>query len=192
MHAGVASRRPPRSVRSIGVRQMTSRSRAWINRAGFTLGLALAAGTVAAGHVPAGERPLDARLTVTAGATGGLAAAPEGRVLGTHRLAPGAAPARGVVRLSNQTSGAVSVLVRAGAKERWFDDSLRVELRARGGRPLRATLGELSRWRRLGPALPPQRQERIAVRVWIPASAGGHEGRRADVTLEFLRRGART
>jgi hypothetical protein len=170
---------------------MTSRSKAWINRAGFTLGLAIAAGAVAAGHVPAGERPLDARLIVSASATGGLTAVPEGRVLVTHRLAPGAFPAHGRVRLSNQTSGAVSVLVRAGAKERWLDDALRVELRAGGGRPLRATLGELRRWRPLGLSLAAQRRERVAVRAWIPASAGtGHEGRLVDLTLDFLRRGA--
>ena len=172
---------------------MTSRSRAWINRAAFTLGVVVASGAVAAGHVPVGDRPLDAGLTVAASATGGLAAVPEGRVLVTHRLAPGAAPVQGGVRVTNQTSGAVSVLVRAGSKERWLDDALRVELRAGGGRPLRVTLGELRRWRRLGPALAPHRRERVAVRVWIPASAGGdHEGRRADVTLEFLREGAHT
>jgi hypothetical protein len=67
---------------------------------------------------------------------------------------------------------------------------VRLQLRAGHASPLRATLADLRRWRRLPPALAPRRRERVSVRVWIPTSVdGGHEGRRAEVTLEFVRKG---
>lgn len=170
---------------------MTTRAGPWISRAGFAIGVALATAVVAAGQVPAGGRALDAQLNVSAAATGGLAVSAEGRTLAKRRLAPGARRLVARVRLLNQTSGPVRVLVRAASAERALDASLRVELRIGGGRPLRATLGELRRWRRIGAPLAAHRRAPVHVLIWIPRSAGGgHEGRQADVTLEFLRRGA--
>ena len=169
---------------------MTTRAKSWISRAGFVAGALLAAAVVAAGHVPQGGHELRAELKLSATATGGLAITPEGRLLATGRVAPGKRPVRARVRLLNQTSGAVSVLVRAGSTDHALGDSVRVELRAGAGRPLRATLGQLRRWRRVGPSLAAHRSEPVAVRLWIPRSDGGHEGRQSDVTLEFLRRGA--
>ena len=170
---------------------MTSQGKAWISRAAFVVGVVLAAAAVAAGHVPQGGHELRAELKLSATATGGLAITPERRVLATGRLAPGTRPVRARVRLLNQTSRAVSVLVRAASTDHALDDSVQVELRAGARRPLRATLGQLRRWRRVGPSLSAHRREPVAVRIWIPRShERGHEGRHADVTLEFLRRGA--
>jgi hypothetical protein len=172
---------------------MTSQAKSWISRAGFVVGLVLAAAVVAAGQVPHGGLALSAQLKVSATASGGLAVSPEGRVLATRRLAPGARPARGRVSLSNQTSSPILVLVRAVSTERGLDRSVRIRLQASDGRSLQARLGALRRWQQLQPALAPHRRERVAVRAWIPASAGrSHRGRRADVTLEFLRKGTRT
>ena len=172
---------------------MTTRAKPWISRAGFAIGAVLATAVLAAGQVPAGGRALQAQVNVSATATGGLAVSPEGRALAKRRLTPGAPPLVARVRLLNQTSGTVQVLVRAASAERALDASVRVELRAGAGRPLRATLGELRRWRRVGAPLAAHRRTPVALRIWIPRSASGaHEGRRADVTLEFLRRGAST
>jgi hypothetical protein len=171
---------------------MTSRGKPWINRAGFALGVVLAAGIVAAGKVPDGDRPVDARLTIAATATGGLAAFPEGEVLAPRRLAPGSPAARARVSLLNQTSGTVQVLVRAEAGDRALDDAVHLKLRPVHGRPLRTTLGELRRWRPLGRALPAHGREAVRIEVRIPASADGAAGRRSEVSLEFLRKGAHT
>jgi hypothetical protein len=172
---------------------VTTRAKPWIGRAGFVLGVLLAAIIVATGSVPGGERPLTAELKLGATATGGLAVTPEGRVLAARRLAPGGQPAEGRVRLLNQTSGRASVLVRARTRDRALDDLVQVRLRPDRGSAVRTTLGALRRWRRFGPALAPHRRARVAVRVWIPASVdGGHEGRRAEVTLEFVRKGPQT
>jgi hypothetical protein len=170
---------------------VTTRRKPWIGRVGFVLGILLAAAIIATGSVPGGNRALSAELKLGATATGGLAVAPEGRVLSAHRLAPGAPGAEGAIKLLNQTSERASVLVRAKTTDPALDGLVRLQLRAGHGSPLRATLGELRRWRRLAPALAPQHRERVAVRVWIPASVdGGHEGRRAEVTLDFVRKGA--
>jgi hypothetical protein len=175
---------------SNGVRKMTLRARRWIPRASFLLGFVLVAGVAFAGRVPAGEGPAFAALALDAGATGGLAAEPEGRLLRAPVLTAGAPGPRARVTLLNQTSGSVAVLVRARSAGRDLDRALTLELRA-GRRPLRATLGELRRWRPLALALRSQRRRTVAVRAFIPASAGGYEARAADVTLEFLRKGAR-
>jgi hypothetical protein len=170
---------------------MTSRGQRRITRAGFVLGVALAAGVLVAGRVPAGERPLDAHMSVTAAATGGVTASPEHRVLASGRLAPGLAPVEGRVRLLNQTSSNVSVMVRAASGDSSLDELARVEVRASGRRPVRTTLGALRRWQALGGELASQRSRRVATRVWIPRSvSGGYEARRVELTLEFTRRGA--
>jgi hypothetical protein len=172
---------------------VTTRAKPWIGRASFVLGVLLAAIIVATGSVPGGERPLTAKLKLGATATGGLAVTPEGRVLAAHRLAPGGQRAEGRVRLLNQTSGRAAVLVRARTTDPALDGLVRLQLQVGDGSPLRTTLGALRRWQRLGPALAPHDRERVSVRVWIPASVdGGHEGRRARVTLEFVRKGTRT
>ena len=169
---------------------VTTRRQPWIGRVGFVVGIVLAAAIVATGSVPGGNRALGAKLELGATATGGLAVAPEGHVMTARRLAPGAPGAEGRIRLLNQTSGRASILVRARTTDPALDGLVRVELRAGKGSPLRTTLADLRRWRRLEPALAPQRRERVAIRVWIPASVdGGHEGRRSDVTLEFARKG---
>jgi hypothetical protein len=169
---------------------VTTRRQPWIGRVGFVCGILFAAAIVATGGVPGGNRALGAELKLGATATGGLAVAPEGRVLAANRLAPGAPAAEGRLRLLNQTSGRASVLVRARTTDPALDGLVRLQLRPGDGPALRSTLGALRRWRQLRPALAPQRREAVTVRVWIPASAGrGHEGRRADVTLEFARRG---
>jgi hypothetical protein len=171
---------------------MTNRRQRWTSRVAFVAGVGLAAAVLLAGRVPAEGRPLDARVSLAATATGGVAVSPERRVVASRRLAPGGPALRGRVRLLNQTSRSVSVLVRAASAERALDPIVRVELRASGARPLRTTLGGLRRWRRLGTTLARQTERRIAMRVWLPASVtGGHEGRRAEITLEFTRKGAR-
>ena len=172
---------------------VTTRRQPWIGRVGFVFGILLAAAIIATGSVPGGNRALSADLKLGATATGGLAVAPDGRVLTAHRLAPGAPGAEGRIRLLNQTSRRAPILVRARTTDPALDGLVRLELRAGKGAPLRTTLADLRRWRRLEPALAPQRRERVAIRVWIPASVdGGHEGRRTDVTLEFVRKGAQT
>jgi hypothetical protein len=172
---------------------MTNRQERWTSCVSFVVGVSLAAGVLVAGRVPAEGRPLDARVKLTTTATGGVSVSPERRVVARRALVPGGAPLRGRVRLLNQTSKDVSVLVRAASAERALDQLVLVELRAGNARPQRTTLSALRRWRPLGTTLARQAERRIAVRVWIPASVtGGHEGRRADITLEFTRRGAST
>jgi hypothetical protein len=159
---------------------------------GFALGLLLAVAVLMAGRVPAEGRPLDAHVKLSATATGGVAALSDRRLVTSRRLAPGGPALKGRVRLLNQTSGRASLLVRATAPDDSLDRIVAVELRGRGAPALRTTLGELRRWRGLGAPLPSQRKQAISVRAWIPAStAGGHEGRRVDVTLEFTRKGVR-
>jgi hypothetical protein len=170
---------------------MSNRRQRWTSRVAFAAGVFLAAAVLLAGRVPAEGRPLDARASVAATASGGVSVAPERRVVASRRLAPGGPALRGRVRVLNQTSEGVSLLVRAAAPERALDQFVHVELRAGHARPLRTTLGGLRRWRRLGGTLASQAERRIAVRAWIPASvAGGHEGRRAEIGLEFTRKGA--
>jgi hypothetical protein len=171
---------------------MTKRRQRWTSRMAFVAGVVLAAAVLVAGRVPAEGRPLDARVSLAAAATGGVSVSPERRVVASRRLAPGGPALQGRVRLLNQTSKGVSVLVRASSAERALDQLVRVELRAGHARPLRTTLSGLRRWRRVGTTLPRQTERRIAIRVWIPASVtGGHEGRRSAITLEFTRKGAR-
>jgi hypothetical protein len=170
---------------------MSNRRQRWTSRVAFVAGVVLAAAVLAAGRVPAEGRPLEAHASLAARATGGVSASPERRAVASRRLAPGGPALRGQVRLLNQTSKGVSLLVRAAPAERALDPLVLVELRAAGARPLRTTLGGLRRWRRLGGTLASQAERRLAIRAWIPASvAGGHEGRRADITLEFTRKGA--
>jgi hypothetical protein len=170
--------------------QVTSRGQRRITRAGFVLGVALAAGVLVAGHVPAGERSLDAHMSVAAAASGGVTASPEHRVLASGRLAPGGAPVEGSLRLLNQTSSGVTVLVRAASEDRSLDDLARVELRASGRRPLRTTLGALRSWQPLGGELASHRRRRVVARACIPRSvSGGYEARRVALTLEFTRKG---
>jgi hypothetical protein len=169
---------------------VTTRRKPWIGRVGFVVGIFVAAAIVATGSVPGGTRALGAQLELSATATGGLAVAPEGRVMTARRLMPGAPGAEGRIRLLNQTSQSASILVRAKTTDPALDGLVRLELRAGAGSPLRTTLADLRRWRRLRPALAPQRRVRVAVRAWIPASVeGGHEARRTAVTLEFVRKG---
>jgi hypothetical protein len=162
-----------------------------MTRAGFVLGVLLAVGIVVAGRVPAGERPLDSRVSIEAASSGGVAASPENRVLGSGRLAPGAAPVEARVRLLNQTSSDVSVLVRAVSEDDSLDSLARVELGAEGEPRLRTTLGALRRWQSLGGRLGSQRTRDVTARVWLPRSvSGGYEARRVELTLEFVRKGA--
>lgn len=169
---------------------MTIRAQRWINRGATLLGVLLAAGFVAAGSVPAGERPLRAAATIDVSATGGLAVAPQGRVLRTRSLAPGGPAASARLVLLNQTSAAASVLVRAGGPAGDLDQQLRLQLRIGNARPLNTSLGQLRRWRALAGPLASQRRARVLVRARIPAGVDrGWEARRASVALEFVRRG---
>lgn len=145
-----------------------------------------------AGRVPAEGRPLDANLSLSATATGGITLLSERGVVGGRRLAPGGPAAKGRVRLLNQTSGPASLLVRATSPDVALDGIVVVELRGGGVPALRTTLAELRDWRGVGTPLASQRKRTIMVRAWIPASvAGGYEARRAELTLEFTREGVR-
>jgi hypothetical protein len=169
---------------------VTTRRKPWIGRVAFVAGISIAAAIIATGSVPGGTQALGATVKVGATATGGVAVDPEGSVLTAHRLAPGAPAAERRITLLNQTSGRASALVRASTTEPALDGLVRLELRPGDGSPVRATLAELRSWRRLGPTLGAHSRERVAVRVWIPASVeGGHEARRTEVTLEFVRKG---
>jgi hypothetical protein len=171
---------------------MISRRQRWISRVGFVLGLMLAAAVLMAGRVPAEGRPLDAQLKLSATATGGITLLSERGVMASRGLAPGGPAARGRVRLLNQTSGPASLLVRATSPDDSLDRIVLVELRGAGAPALRTTLAELRDWRAVSAPLASQRKRAISVRAWIPASvAGGHEARRADLTLEFTREGVR-
>lgn len=186
--------RPPKPVLSApsdGMKIMNNRAQHWTGRTAFAVGLVLAAGVLAAGRVPGGEQPLKGSLTMTASATGGLAASPEGRFLSTRELAPRAPAVSGRVGLLNQTSDPVTVLVRATGTDTDLDRFVRVELRPGSGRPLSTTLKRLRRWRTLDGSLASQRRERVNVSAWIPGSVtDGYQARRAAITLEFLREGA--
>lgn len=171
---------------------MTIGARRWIDRGAFLAGVLAAAGLVAAGSVPAGERPLRAGATVSASATGGLAVAPESRLLTTRALTPGGPSARGRVSVLNQTSAPVSVLVRADGPKGELGRELWLELRTGDAPALRTSLARLRRWRPLSGSIVAQRRARVKVRVWLPARVDeGYEARRETVTLEFIRRGAR-
>jgi len=162
-------------------------------RIGFAAGAILALAIAATGWMPEGQRPLTAQFTVSASATGGLAASPERHALARRQLSPGGPAAHARVNLLNQTSAPVAVLVRAASLEQGLDDSVRVELSTGTGRTLRTSLGRLRSWRRLGPSLAAHHDANVTIKAWIPASAAsGYEARQADVELEFLRKGAQT
>jgi hypothetical protein len=171
---------------------MISTRQRWTSRVGFVLGVLLAGAVLMAGRVPAEGRPLDTHVKVSATATGGVSSLSERRIAEGRRLFPGGPALEGRVRLLNQTSGRASLLVRATAPDDALDELVVVELSGGGKPSLETTLGELRSWRSLGAPLASQRKRTISVRAWIPASVtGGHEGRRADVTLEFTREGVR-
>jgi hypothetical protein len=170
---------------------MISNRHRWTSRLGLVLGVVLAGAVLMAGRVPAEGRPLDAHVKLSATATGGVSAFAEHRLVASGRLAPGSAPLEGRVRLLNQTSKGVDLLVRATSADRALDEIVTVELRVGSSGRMRTTLGALRRWRPVGARVASQRKRPVAMRVWIPSSVpGGHEARRLDVTLEFTREGA--
>jgi hypothetical protein len=170
---------------------MTTRRHRRTSQVGFVVGVLLAGAVLIAGRVPDEGRALDAQLKLSATATGGVAALSQDRLLTSGRLAPGGDPLEGQLRLLNQTSKSVDLLVRATAADPALDRIAAVELQAGDADPMRTTLGALRRWRPVGARVASKREQTVTVRVWIPGSASaGYEGRRADVTLEFTRKGA--
>ena len=167
---------------------MTNRAKQWPGRVAFAAGAVLAAGVVAAGSVPGGTEPLQGSLAMNVAAGGGLAVTPEGPLLSARGIGPGSEATRSRVRLFNQTSAPARPLVRVTGADTDLDDVVRVELRLGKSQPRLTSLGRLRRWRPLGRALPSQQGRRVTVRVWIPAEVrDGHQGRRADLALEFTR-----
>jgi hypothetical protein len=145
-----------------------------VRLAGLLAGLSLVAGVAfGAWRVPASPRTagLDAELRVVG--TGEVGVAPAGAAVRGSGLVPGGPAARGRVRLTNQTAGALAVAPRVSGGDPALDRLVDVELRTAGSVVFRGSLerlrggsgGAVATLRRGG-------QASFVVSVRVPSSAG--------------------
>jgi hypothetical protein len=162
-----------------------------VHFAGLLVGLGVAVLAVLGWRIEAESSPLGADLAVVAAPSGELELSPAGRFLSARSLTPGGQPARGELRVRNQTGRTLVVRPRALPSTRELDRVVVVELSA-GARSLyRGWLGGLRRGSRRALRLRRGATAEVAMRAWLPrGSAPGWRGRIVDVEFE-LRGGVR-
>lgn len=157
----------------------------WLRRAGFVLGLAVAAAGLLAARVPAHPSGLGLDLTVVPSAPDALTLRPPGPLVSAAGMRAGGTGAEGGVTVLNPTARSERVRIRALPSSRAIDRALMVELKA-GGRVLyRGRLGGLRR--------PPDERLVLATgdgfelhaHFWLPPDADGWRGHIEDITLAF-------
>ena len=155
----------------------------WVRRAGFVLGLTVAAGVLVAARVPAGPHGLGLDLTVVPAPTSKLTLRPGGPILTATGLRPGGGSA-GRLTLVNPASRTQLVRVTALPSSHDLDLALMIEVTLDGRRLYSGPLGGLR-----GPTRPAAIQSGdglpLQVRVWLPPSAAGWRGHTEDLTLSF-------
>jgi hypothetical protein len=162
-----------------------------ISMIAFAIGLAAIAVALSAWRVPGGTGRLGLDLRVIVSNSGELAASPTGPFVSATGLEPGSVAA-GYTALRNETGVSLDVRVRALPNNRGADRTLWVELRGGTTRLYRGPLGGLRDTSSAGARLRPGAKLRLAVRAWIPASAGAsYRGRIVDVPLALVARRAK-
>ncbi|MGH2781186.1 MAG: hypothetical protein ACRDL4_20370 [Thermoleophilaceae bacterium] len=166
---------------------MTAKSSPLVRWTGVLLGVALAAGLVLAGRMPASGAAVPAHLEIASQPTAELGVAPAGRTfLEARRLTPGGPAARGSLTVSNYTTRSLVARLRLAGPGRELDRLVRVELSAGGETVYRGPLGGLRSWAAAGLRLRPGQKRRVEVRVLVPRSVdGGYEARAAELALEW-------
>ena len=173
---------------------MTPKAKIFSRLVGGAIGLAVAAGFVVAGLMPASEAALGgARLTIRAEPTAELAVNPAGRFLSASSLEPG--PARAGVTaettITNQTADLRAVRVKAVGPPGRLGDLVRVVVGAHGRTLIRGSLRRLRNWSEHPFALDPGASAELQVRVWLPRSASDvYAARTAELTLALASRPA--
>lgn len=168
---------------------MTPRSKISARLCGACAGLAVAAGLVISGLLPAGHAGLGgARVSATADPTGELGVEPGGRFFSSASLRPGPADGgtRAVTTVTNQTATVLAVRVRALRSSATLDDLARVELSAGGRSLVRGRLGRLRRWSSRSLRLQPGEGEELELHAWLPSSVQrDYASRSVRLTLQF-------
>ncbi len=155
---------------------------------GGVLGLGLAVLVAYTGRPEASPGPpppaaASARFTVAL--TGEFAVTPVAPrpFLVADSLTAGGRGATGSFLIQNQTGRTMAVDFHAQSTSRSLGRLLRVQLEGGGKRLAEATLAGVVRRGTALLRLPPGARRRLELRVWIPAGAGGHQDRRAEVSL---------
>jgi hypothetical protein len=155
---------------------------------GLILGLGLVALAVLAGRVAGGHIPAGSAVTVTALPTGELGLSRSGRILvapDLHPGGPGTAALSGLV-VHNQTGRTLAVRMRALPSVTDLDRLLMVSLQVAGERPLVRPIGELGRWSARPLVLRKGQSRRLTIRTWLPAGLrAGYQGRIVDIDLQL-------
>ncbi len=153
--------------------------------AGLVLGAAACCVLLLGTHISRPPGALDAALTLTSSPTGELAVQPAGTVLAARDLQPGRPPARGSLRVRNQTGVPLDVRLRARPASGDLDDDARLRITAGTAMIFDGTVGALRDGsRRL--TVPPGDWRRLRLAVSLaPSGSQSAEGRSDDVALEL-------
>jgi hypothetical protein len=153
----------------------------------FVIGMALAAGVVAASLIPAGAGALGADVTMVVAPTGELAVKRSGIVLDGNGLTPASDPVTGRLQLLNQTGAALGVRFRGVANAPGLDRALWISVAGPEGNWLyRGPLGGFGDWTHETTVLEPGRWSTFDLEAWIPDDADPtYAGRVAQVDLAF-------
>jgi hypothetical protein len=158
-----------------------------VRAAGFLAGLCLV-GVVAlqAWRIPASARPAAAAVDLRAVPSGEVGVEPAGPVVGRAELAPGGPAARGRVRLSNRTAGALAARPRLAGGDPALDRLVEVELTVSGRVVFRGPLGRLRDGAAAAGPLPRGGGAAVGLSARLPAGAAAEAAARAGRwTLTF-------
>jgi hypothetical protein len=155
--------------------------------AGLLAGLCLVGvAALFAWRVPASARPAAVSVDVRAVPSGEVGVSPAAPLLGRSSVAPGGPAARGTVRLTNRTAGALAARPRVTDGDPALDRLVEVELRTAGRVVFRGPLGGLRSGVSTPVPLPRGGSATVAVRVSVPGSAApGALARAGRWTLTF-------
>jgi len=157
----------------------------WLRRAGFVLGLGVAATALLVARVPAHPPGLGLDLTVVPSAPETLTLRPPGPLLTAPGMRAGGKGAEGGVTVVNPTARTERVRIRALPSSRAIDRSLLVELKAGERVVYSGPLGGLREPVPDAPVLESGDGFELHARFWLPPRATGWRGHIEDLTLTF-------
>lgn len=162
----------------------TTRTAAWVRRAGLAAGLAVALAGLLAWQMPNSHGQLGLDLQVTASPTGELGITPLAPFVSASAMRRGDSRT-GRFTVRNETHGPVEVRIHASAQRRDADSALHVRLTSGGAELFDGALGALRRPTARTLRIPRRGASTIAATLYIPRSAaGGFEGRIVDLQLD--------
>jgi len=158
-----------------------------VRLAGLVAGLAVVALlALQAWRVPASSRPAGVDVGLRAVATGEVGVRPSGGVVRSRVVAPGGAPARGRVRLSNRTAAVLAARPHVTGGDPALDGVVELEMRLAGRTVFRGSLDRVRAGEAPAIVLPLQGRAVVGLRLYLPRDAGEEVTARAGRwTLSF-------